>query len=292
MSGEKVTVDKSTQDGCFFQISIGGEIQPEKVVMQLDTQNCPKTSQSFMTLCTSPDKTTSKMPQPTYRGCAFHRVVPGFVVQGGDFERFDGTGGYSTLWGHKFSDENLQGKHNKPGLLSMANSGKNTNGSQFFITLQATPHLDGKHVVFGQVVRGMATVHNMVNVERDAKDRPIMLQKISIIDCGVIVDTAKGKDVTERHRGTTNKKKSKRKTSSRSSSKKRRRSSDDDSLSSRSSSSEEDARKKSRSKKKKSNKSSSSDSSCYSSTSDDKNRKKRDKKRKKRHNEKRRRKEK
>lgn len=175
---------------CFLSVSIGGEIQPRPIVIDLKINKCPKTCQSFIELCTSTETTSRQRPCPSYKGCEFHRIVPGFCVQAGDFERFDGTGGYSPLFGRNFDDENLQShvgqnKHDQEGVVSMANSGRDTNGSQFFITLKAVPHLDPKHVVFGQVVEGMDTVRKMTSVERDSKDRPIQIQRIRIEDCGV-----------------------------------------------------------------------------------------------------------
>jgi peptidyl-prolyl isomerase G (cyclophilin G) len=196
----------------YFQISIGGIIQPQLIVIELDVQTYPKTCHSFIKLCTSPLTTTRSCPQPTYRGCEFHRIVPNLCVQTGDFECFDGSGGYSPIYGKHFEDEipittttttNEQSqplpilrKHNVEGIVSMANTGKkNTNGSQWFITLKPVPHLDGKHVPFGKVVvvvgpegrgeRGMETIYSMVSVDRDSRDRPVGLQKILIVDCGV-----------------------------------------------------------------------------------------------------------
>mmetsp|Transcript_18159 Transcript_18159/g.43901 ORF Transcript_18159/g.43901 Transcript_18159/m.43901 type:complete len:347 (-) Transcript_18159:130-1170(-) len=183
-------VASSGRQRCWLQVSIGGEVQSQPIVIELKVEKCPKTCRSFIALCSESsrdDKTTKQGPLPTYRGCEFHRIVPGFCVQSGDFERFDGTGGYSPLFGRNFPDENLgskQNKHDQEGVVSMANSGPNTQGSQFFITLKSVPHLDSKHVVFGQVIAGMDVVHKMAEVERDAKDRPIQMQRIRIEDCG------------------------------------------------------------------------------------------------------------
>jgi cyclophilin family peptidyl-prolyl cis-trans isomerase len=172
---------------CFLKISIAGVVQKQPIVIQLNSKECPKTCQNFVALCTSPETTSRQSPCPSYRGCEFHRIIDDFMVQGGDFERFDGTGGYSPIHhgvGGKFADENLKGKHDQAGIVSMANAGKNTNKSQFFITVKATPHLDGKHVVFGKVVTGMQTLKEIVSVEREG-DRPVSLQRVVICDCGV-----------------------------------------------------------------------------------------------------------
>ena len=177
--------NKKDDDFCFLKVSIAGN-SPETVAIKLFNKECPKTCNNFLALVSDVGATTTKKtPYPTYRGCEFHRIIDGFMVQTGDFERFDGTGGYSPIYtGGKFPDESFAIKHDNEGIVSMANSGKNTNGSQFFITLKATPHLDGKHVAFGQVIAGMNIVHQMINVER-VNDKPVPMQRIMITDCGI-----------------------------------------------------------------------------------------------------------
>merc|ERR1711924_338078 len=166
----------------FFDISIGGE-EPERVEMQLYADTVPKTAENFRCLCTG-EKGEGKSGKPLhFKDSGFHRVIPGFMCQGGDFTRGNGTGGES-IYGAKFADESFSGKagkHTGAGCLSMANAGPNTNGSQFFICTGQTPHLDGKHVVFGNVTDGMDVVKKVEAVgSRDGKTS----QPVVIADCG------------------------------------------------------------------------------------------------------------
>ena len=146
-----------------------------KVVVELYTKDAPRTTHNFAELCR--DK--------KYVNTPFHRIIKDFMVQGGDLVNQDGTGTYSVYGGEgsTFADEAFVHAHDRPGLLSMANSGPDTNGSQFFITTAPAPHLDGKHVVFGRVVEGMEHVHDVEREVTDPNDRPI--RRCYVMNCGV-----------------------------------------------------------------------------------------------------------
>ena len=167
----------------YFDIQHGNKALG-KIVMQLYKDIVPKTAENFRALCTG-DQGLSKISGKSlhYKGSTFHRVIKDFMIQGGDFTNGDGTGGES-IYGEKFPDENFKLKHTKAGLLSCANAGPNTNGSQFFITSRETPHLDGKHVVFGEVVEGMDVAFEIELVSKNENDKPDV--DVVIVDCGMM----------------------------------------------------------------------------------------------------------
>ena len=163
----------------FFDITIGGR-PAGRVVFELFSDVVPRTAENFRALCTGEKGATRSGKALHYKGSKFHRIIPQFMCQGGDFTRGNGTGGES-IYGEKFADENFQIKHTTPGLLSMANAGPGTNGSQFFITTAVTSWLDGKHVVFGKVVEGMNVVTAMEAVGSRGGQTSA---DVAIADCG------------------------------------------------------------------------------------------------------------
>ena len=146
----------------FFDLSIGGR-DIGRLEMELFNHVVPRTAENFRALCTGERGLSSQAKNLLhFKGSCFHRIIAGFMAQGGDFTRGDGRGG-EAIYGNKFRDENFRLKHDSPYLLSMANSGPHTNGSQFFITFRAVPHLDGKHVVFGKVTNGFEVMKVLEN---------------------------------------------------------------------------------------------------------------------------------
>lgn len=166
----------------FFDINIGGEAAG-RIVFELFADAVPRTAENFRALCTG-EKGIGVSGVPLhFKGSAFHRIIQQFMCQGGDFTRGNGTGGES-IYGARFADESFAGKagvHSGPGILSMANAGPNTNGSQFFICTVETSWLNGKHVVFGQVIDGYDVVEKMEPV---GSRSGATSQKVVIVDCG------------------------------------------------------------------------------------------------------------
>merc|ERR1712194_12539 len=181
------TCDKSKVDACtlrsqpqaFFDMQIDGK-DVGRIVMRLRFDVCPKTCENFRQLCTTEEG-------EGYVKSAFHRVIPGFMCQGGDFTNHNGTGGRS-IYGEKFEDENFQLKHTGTGILSMANAGPGTNGSQFFLCTAKTAWLDGKHVVFGKVLTGQDVV---LAIEEVGSQSGATSKKVSISACGEMEELVK-----------------------------------------------------------------------------------------------------
>jgi cyclophilin family peptidyl-prolyl cis-trans isomerase len=163
-----------TNPSVYFDITIGGA-PAGRITFELFADVVPKTAANFLALCTGSEGFG-------YAGSGFHRIISDFMCQGGDFTNHNGTGGKS-IYGNKFADENFQLKHTEPGLLSMANAGPNTNGSQFFITTVITSWLDGKHVVFGKVTDGMDIVRAMEAVGSSSGKTSA---EVKIASCGEV----------------------------------------------------------------------------------------------------------
>jgi len=188
--------EKEERCKVFFDISHAGG-KAGRVVFELFDDLVPKTAENFRQLCVG-EHTNKAGKTLHYKGCCFHRLIPDFMVQGGDITKGDGTGGES-IYGPSFPDEGgFAIKHSARGLLSMANCGKNTNNSQFFITFKPAPWLDGKHVVFGRVIEGIDSVMELALVPRGANDRP--KQQVIIKDCGEVLDIEKRREAEELRR--------------------------------------------------------------------------------------------
>mmetsp|Transcript_3679 Transcript_3679/g.6260 ORF Transcript_3679/g.6260 Transcript_3679/m.6260 type:complete len:244 (-) Transcript_3679:103-834(-) len=171
----------------YFDIEIAGEgeaaPEKERVVFEVFTKQVPKTAENFRAICTG-----EKGTDYHYKGNVFHRVIKGFMAQGGDITNQNGTGGHS-IYGEKFEDEQIWFPHTHKGVLSMANAGENTNGSQFFICFGATPHLNEKHTIFGRVIKGYEFVEKVEQNPTGAQDKP--LRAVTIVDCGELTGADK-----------------------------------------------------------------------------------------------------
>ena len=175
-----INLEKIT-DTVYLDIEIGG-VPAGRIEIGLFGETVPKTVDNFKHLCMCDKGIGRRGKQLCYKGAPFHRVIPNFMIQGGDFTNQNGTGGES-IYGGDFEDENFKVKHSGPGYISMANAGPGTNGSQFFITTVKTSWLDGHHVVFGKVVKGMNVVKA---IERVGSHSGETKQSVIITACGII----------------------------------------------------------------------------------------------------------
>jgi peptidylprolyl isomerase len=178
----KTDFSDPTNPVVYLEVQIGSE-PAQKLEFELFKNVVPKTVENFRALCTGEKGVGNNSGKPLhYKGSVFHRLIKGFMIQGGDFENANGTGGES-IYGGKFDDENFKAKHAGRGYLAMANAGPNTNGSQFYITFGAQPHLDGKHVVFGVLKSNQEFLNRIENAE-ESGSKP--KEEIRIVDCGVV----------------------------------------------------------------------------------------------------------
>lgn len=181
----------------WIEISIGGFVQG-RVVFELYDSILPKTCENFRALCTGEHgvgKATGVSLH--YKGCSIHRVMKGVMIQGGDIPHHNGSG---SVFGDKFDDKAFLVSHSRAGMLSMANAGPHSNGSQFFVTCAPTPHLDKKHVAFGRVVSGMEVVRAVEAVNTTSSGEPSRSSRVLISDCGITASSADRKRSKKRHR--------------------------------------------------------------------------------------------
>jgi peptidylprolyl isomerase len=178
-SAETAKKDDKWYASVFFEISIGGA-KMGRIEMDLFKET-PKTSENFRALCTGEKGVGKGGKSLHFKNSKFHRIIPGFMAQGGDFTRHNGTGGES-IYGEKFADENFVHRHAEKGVLSMANAGPNTNGSQFFMCFKATPHLNGKHCVFGKVRTSSFSL--LDHLEKQGSPSGATKSQVVITDCG------------------------------------------------------------------------------------------------------------
>lgn len=171
----------------FIDVAVGSA-SPRRMVFALYTDSVPKTAENFRQLCTGEHEGTTARGKPFhYKGSVLHRMIPGLMVQGGDFDNVNGTGGES-IYGRRFADERFADKHTRRGLLAMANDGPNTNGSNFFVSFAAAEHLDRHHVIFGELVEGWDLLDELEKLPTDEECRP--LTDCVIADCGELKPAA------------------------------------------------------------------------------------------------------